>query len=147
MLKKTSSNPLSEEYIRWAIRAYDDGYLRWSDMDGATYDVVDQELRRRYRKRRAREDEARRKKKVEPPWQEIRKLAEDSMQQVWEMRKAVNTFGSTLSKPKTAPPPSSKTTSSTAMGEILEIKEGKSKDVSIETAKVMPELKKDEEII
>ena len=114
-------------------------------MDGATYDVFDQELHRRYRRRRAREDEARHKKKVEPPWQEIRKLAEDSMQQVREMRKVVNNLGPTLSKPKTAPPPSSKTTSSTSMGETLKIKEGKSDDVPIEIAKVNHELKKDEE--
>ena len=116
-------------------------------MDGATYDVVDQELRRRYRRRKAREDEARHKKKVEPPWEEIRKLAEDSMQQVKEIRNLVNSFGSTLSKPTTAPPPSSKTTSSTFMGEELEIEEGNSKDVHIEIAKVHLELKKDDEVI
>ncbi len=55
---------LSKEYIQWAIWAYDNGYLSWRHMNDATMDVVEHELRKRKRRKRAQEDEARYQKKV-----------------------------------------------------------------------------------
>ena len=56
---RTSDAPLSEEYIRWAIQAYDNGTLPLDYMDDDTLDVIEKEQRRRRQKRRAREEEAR----------------------------------------------------------------------------------------
>ncbi len=60
---KTSEAPLSEEYIRWAIQAYDNRILPLYYMDDVTMDVIEKEQRRRRQKRRAREEEARSRKR------------------------------------------------------------------------------------
>ena len=51
--------PLSEEYIQWAIKAYDDGTLPSANRDEETMLAIEQELQRRRDLRRAREEKAR----------------------------------------------------------------------------------------
>ena len=55
---KRRPKPLSEEQKRWAIEDYEDGYVRWKDMDDATMSVVEDEHWRRRQKRKARGKEA-----------------------------------------------------------------------------------------
>ena len=46
MSKSAGSDALSNEYIMWAIDAYDDKRLRWRDMDDATMALLNMSCRR-----------------------------------------------------------------------------------------------------
>ena len=99
MSKSAGSDALSNEYIMWAIDAYDDKRLRWRDMDDATMDIIEHELRKRKRKKIAQKFESWRQEAIDK-LDECRTLVEASSHDLAAVR---SLLPSSSAPPRLAP--------------------------------------------